>query len=69
LSIQSLDEQVVTLDGLAHGRSRTLAEWAVDRLTDIGNADAAAVLRKLRARSTPVGRLAERRVVLLETQP
>jgi HEAT repeat protein len=69
LARQSVAEQIATLDTLAHGRSRTLAEWAVDRLTDIGGDDAAGVLRKLQAKSTPVGRLAARRAVLLETQP
>lgn len=69
LAKESLTEQVATLDGFAHGRSRTLAEWAVDQLTDIGTADAAAVLRKVRTRSTPVGQLAERRLIVLETQP
>lgn len=69
LATQSLTEQVATLDTLAHWRSRTLAEWAVDRLTDIGNAEAIAVLRKVRARTTPVGQLAERRLVVLGVQP
>lgn len=69
LSRQALDEQVATLDALAHGRSRTAAEWAVDRLTDIGNADAVAVLRKVRTRPTPVGKLAERRLLVLGVQP
>jgi HEAT repeat protein len=69
LAKQSLTEQVTTLDGLAHGRSRTLAEWAVDRLTDIGNADAIAILRTVRERPTPVGRLAERRLLVLGVQP
>jgi HEAT repeat protein len=69
LAGQSTAEQVTTLDALARGRSRTLAEWSVERLTDIGNADALAALRKARDRSTPVARLAERRVLLLETRP
>lgn len=69
LARQSLDQQVTTLDGLAHGRSRTAAEWAVDRLTDIGNADAVAVLRRVRTRATPVGKLAERRLLVLGVQP
>jgi HEAT repeat protein len=69
LAAQTTSEQVATLDALAGGRSRTLAEWAVDRLTDIGNADAAAVLRKLRDRQTPVGAMAERRLRALETTP
>jgi HEAT repeat protein len=69
LRIQSTAEQVSTLDALASGRSRNLAEWAVDRLTDIGNADAAAVLRKVRNRPTPVGAMAERRLSLIGAQP
>lgn len=69
LVTQSATEQIATLDGLAHGRSRTAAEWAVDRLTDIGNADAVAVLRKVRDRQTPVGALAERRLAVLGALP
>lgn len=69
LANQSVGEQVATLDALAHTRSRTASEWAVDRLTDIGNADAVAVLRKVQARSTPVGKLAERRLLVLGVQP
>jgi hypothetical protein len=69
LARQSLSEQVATLDALAHARSRTASEWAVDRLTDIGTANAVAVLRKVQARSTPVGRLAERRLIVLGLQP
>jgi HEAT repeat protein len=69
LKTQATAQQVSTLDGLAHGRSRSLAEWAVDRLTDIGNADAAAVLRKVRKRSTPVGAMAERRLSVIGAQP
>jgi hypothetical protein len=41
----------------------------VDRLTDIGNADAAAALRTVRDRQTPVGALAERRLRALEATP
>jgi HEAT repeat protein len=66
---QSVAQQVSTLDGLASGRSRKLAEWAVDRLTDIGNADAATVLRKVRNRPTPVGAMAERRLSVIGAQP
>lgn len=69
LATQSVGEQVATLDGLAGGRSRVLAEWSVERLTDIGGPDAAAALRKLRSKETPVGALAERRLRLLEVQP
>lgn len=69
LATQSTAEQVATLDALARGRSRTLAEWAVDRLTDIGNADAVAVLRRVLEKQTPVGPLAERRLRLLEARP
>lgn len=69
LKTQSIAQQVSALDGFANGRSRNLAEWAVDRLTDIGNADAAAVLRKVRKRSTPVGAKAERRLEVIEAQP
>jgi HEAT repeat protein len=66
LAIQSSAEQIATLDALARGRSRNLAEWAVDRLTDIGTAEAAEVLRAVRDRQTPVGPMAERRLRLLE---
>ena len=69
LATQSVGEQVSTLDQLAHGRSRTAAEWAVDRLTDIGTPDAVAVLRKVRDRATPVGAMADRRVKVLEAKP
>jgi HEAT repeat protein len=69
LARQSLSERVATLDGLAHSRSRTASEWAVDQLTDIGNPDAVAVLRKVQTRSTPVGKLAQRRLVVLGVQP
>jgi HEAT repeat protein len=69
LKVQSSAEQIESLDGLAHGRSRTLAEWAVDRLTDIGNADAADVLRTLRDRPAPVGPMAERRLLAIEARP
>lgn len=61
--------QIATLDALATGRSRTAAEWSVEKLTDLGGVDAANVLRKLRTKSTPVSRLAERRLQLLEAQP
>ncbi|MDX2168780.1 MAG: HEAT repeat domain-containing protein [Deltaproteobacteria bacterium] len=61
--------QIATLEALATGRSRTAAEWSVERLTDLGGPDAAAVLRKVRSKSTPVSRLAERRLQLLEAQP
>lgn len=69
LAAQTTAEQVATLAALASGRSRTLSEWAVDRLTDIGNADAAAALRKVRDRQTPVGAMAERRLRVLEATP
>jgi HEAT repeat protein len=69
LATQSTAEQISTLDSLAHGHSRVLSEWAVDRLTDIGGPDAAAVLRGVRDRKTPVGAKAARRLQLLEAQP
>jgi HEAT repeat protein len=69
LAAQTTAEQVATLAALAGARSRTLSEWAVDRLTDIGTADAAAVLRKVRDRPTPVGAMAERRLRVLEATP
>ena len=69
LAPQSSAERVRTLDGLASGRSRSLAEFAVDRLTDIGTADAIAVLRKVRSRPSPVGPMAERRLSILGAQP
>lgn len=69
LAAQSKTQQVASLDTLAHGRSRTLAEWAVDRLTDIGGADAAAALRKAQDRPAPVGPMAKRRLQVLEAQP
>jgi HEAT repeat protein len=69
LAGQPAAAQIATLDTLANGRSRTAAEWSVERLTDLGGADAAAVLRKVRSKSTPVSRLAERRLQLLEAQP
>ncbi len=69
LAAQSTAEQVASLEQVAQGRSRGLAEWAVDRLTDIGNADAVAALRKVRDRKTPVGKIAERRLTALEARP
>jgi HEAT repeat protein len=69
LAAQSTAEQVATLEALARGRSRTLAEWAVDRLTDIGTADAIAALRTVREKQTPVGAKAERRLSVLEARP
>jgi HEAT repeat protein len=69
LAAQSRSARIASLDALAHGRSRTLSEWAVERLTDIGGADAAAVLRKVGDRPTPVGAMAQRRLRLLEAQP
>ncbi|MEO8605495.1 MAG: HEAT repeat domain-containing protein [bacterium] len=69
LAGKSAAAQVAALDGLANGRSRTLAEWSVDRLTDIGSPDAADVLRKVRNRQTPVAQLAARRLLLIGAQP
>jgi HEAT repeat protein len=69
LAGQSKAQQVQILDGLARGRSRTLAEWSVDRLTDLGGPEAAAALRKLLDKETPVAALAERRLKLLGAQP
>jgi hypothetical protein len=69
LATQTPTQQVATLEPLVVGRSRTLAEWAVDHLTDIGNPAAIAALRKARTRSTPVAALAERRLILLGAQP
>jgi HEAT repeat protein len=69
LAGQPAAAQIATLDALANGRSRTAAEWSVERLTDLGGSDAVAVLRKVRSKSTPVSRLAERRLHLLEAQP
>jgi HEAT repeat protein len=69
LAAESAAEQVATLEGLALGRSRTLAEWAVDRLTDVGDARAADALRRVRDRETPVGAMAERRLKVLEGRP
>lgn len=69
LTVESTAEQVATLAALAGGRSRTLSEWAVDRLTDIGNADAVAALRQVRDRQTPVGAMAERRLRALGAAP
>lgn len=62
-------EQVRTLEDLANGRSRVAAEWAVDRLTDIGGAGAIAALRSVRERSTPVGGKAQRRLLALGVEP
>jgi HEAT repeat protein len=61
--------QVELLDQFAQIRSRTVAEWAVDRLTDLGGADAEAALRRASQRSTPVGRLAARRLMVVEARP
>jgi len=71
LAAQPPATQAATLAALARrsGRSRTQAEWAVDRLTDLGTPQAAAALRALSDRPTPVGRLAARRLLALEAQP
>jgi HEAT repeat protein len=69
LAVESAADQVATLEELARGRSRTAAEWAVDRLTDIGDARSVAVLRKVREKSTPVSAMAERRLKILGAQP
>ena len=69
LAGETASQQLQTLDELANGRSRSAAEWAVDRLTDIGGPGAIAVLRKVRERSTPVGAKAERRLLVLGAQP
>lgn len=61
--------QVTILGELARGRSRTLAQWAVDRLTDLGTPDAVAALRAARTRPTAAGAMAARRVRILEAQP
>lgn len=66
---QSNSQRVQTLEALARGRSRTLAEWAVDRLTDIGNADAAAALQNVVSKKTPVGPMAQRRLRVLGVVP
>jgi hypothetical protein len=55
MAAQSTVDQIATLDTVANGRSRTAAEWAVERLTDIGDGDAAEVLRRVGERSTPIG--------------
>lgn len=62
-------QRLQTLDELANGRSRTAAEWAVDRLTDIGGPEAVAVLRGVRGRSTPVGAKAGRSLLSLGVEP
>ncbi len=69
LATQTAAERVATLEPLVVGRSRTLAEWAVDQLTDIGSPAAVTALRKAQTRSTPVSKLAERRLILLGAQP
>lgn len=62
-------KQLGLLDQFSQIRSRTVAEWAVDRLTDLGGADAAAVLRRVSNRPTPVGAMAARRLAILGVQP
>jgi len=57
------------LDSLANGRSRTLASWSVDRLTDLNTPAAADVLRKVTTRQTPVAQVAARRLLLIGAQP
>lgn len=66
---QPAAQQLALLDQFAQMRSRTVAEWAVDKLTDLGGSGAAAVLRRVSNRPTPVGGLAARRLHLLEPQP
>jgi hypothetical protein len=62
-------QQAALLDEFAQMRSRTVAEWAVDRLTDLGGPDAAAALRRATKRTTPVAGLAARRLRALEARP
>lgn len=62
-------QQLALLDQFSQIRSRTVAEWAVDRLTDLGGSGAAAVLRRVSNRPTPVGALAARRLAIMEAQP
>lgn len=69
LAGQPAAQQIALLDQFAQMRSRTVAEWAVDRLTDLGGPDAAAILRRVSNRPTPVGGIAARRLRLLEPQP
>lgn len=69
LAGQTPARQVELLDRFAQIRSRTVAEWAVDRLTDLGGRDAVAALQRASRRSTPVGLLAARRLTVLEAQP
>jgi hypothetical protein len=69
LARETAAQRLATLSDAANGRSRTLAEWAVDRLTDIGDDGAITVLRKVSGRATPVGAKAERRLAVLEAQP
>lgn len=61
--------QVELLGEFAQLRSRTVAEWAVERLTDLGGAEAEAALRRASNRSTPVGAMAARRLTALGAQP
>ncbi len=69
LAGQTPTQQLALLDEFAQMHSRTVAEWAVDRLTDLGGAGAADVLRRVSNRPTPVGRLAARRLAVMESQP
>ncbi len=69
LAQQAPADRVQALGVLAQGRSRTAAEWAVERLTDIGGTESAAILRKVQERETPVARKAARRLLLIEARP
>jgi HEAT repeat protein len=69
LAGKSASAQVALLDTLANGRSRTLASWSVDRLTDLNTPAAADVLRRVETRQTPVAQVAARRLALIGAQP
>ena len=69
LAGQTPTQQLALLDEFSQMHSRTVAEWAVDRLTDLGGSGAADVLRRVSNRPTPVGRLAARRLAAMESQP
>lgn len=63
LAGQPASRQVELLDEFSQMRSRTVAEWAVDRLTDLEGPEAEAVLRRVSNRPTPVGAIASRRLL------
>ncbi len=62
LRVQSPPEQVATLDALARGQDRLVADWALDRLVDLGTPQATQGLATLAGQAGGLGARANRRL-------